>query len=70
MTSENIFQYLKAHSNRYGPVDQNFAPPNPPGEPTDIQPGTLAKQDLLTQRLKRGEPMWVEGDRTCFDERH
>ena len=64
---ENIYQYILSHrGSRYCP-DDNFEAPNR-GEPTEIQPGTVAKIAVMRARLERGEPLWVDGDRDCFDD--
>ena len=38
------------------------------GEPTDTQPGTLARVLVFCQRLERGEQLFHPADRHCFDD--
>ena len=35
---------------------------------TKAMPGTPEKLDVLAERLKRGEPLWIKGDRPTYDD--
>lgn len=67
---QNIFDYLLVHRSmpKDQAWDQHFEPPST-GRPSEHQPGTAAKMDAMRARLERGEPLWIDGDRVCFDER-
>ena len=63
---ENIFEHIVTHRTSHSCPDQHFEPPNT-GSPIKHRPGTAAKMDAMRARLERGEPLWVDGDRNCFD---
>lgn len=43
------------------------ADPTPPATPTDAQPGTAAKVDVLAARAAAGVGLWHPADATEFD---
>jgi len=42
--------------------DSGFVETNPLGEPTSHEPGTWGKVEVLTARLKAGQPLWHPED--------
>jgi len=69
---QNVFQHI-LYTPDHGPhgdeicADQYYLP-MAECEPTDDQPGTVGKLAVLADRVLRGEPLWHDDDRNCFDE--
>lgn len=50
---------------RFHGSDKGFEPSRP-GRPTDAQPGTREKFQILCDRIERGEQLFHPRDRDCF----
>jgi len=65
--TDTIFECVAVGTGARLPPDQHWMPPNP-GRPTQAQPGTRQKSNVMIDRLERGEPLFHPRDRNCFDE--
>ena len=49
--------------------EYHFLPPNQ-SEPTQAQPGTKEKLQVMTERYRSGQPLHDPGDTACLDRRY
>ena len=61
--STNVLDYIAYHDH-----DRGFEPTKAPGEKTPFIPGSVAKIERFAKRIENGQPLFVDGDATCFDE--